>query len=114
VLAICVTVTARLSPEPKKPPLAGRHSHFWMSFRISIMSISANAIAPNAPPLVHVFRERCEARAILVANYQMCLHDAVDGLWSAAEGYGLVALMGADFVQAVLADAFSALEDPSC
>jgi len=52
------------------------------------------------------FRERCEARAILVANHQMSLAEAVDGLWTAALAYGLVSRLGTDAVQAILAKAF--------
>lgn len=62
--------------------------------------------ALRGPPLIDVFRVRSEARAILVANHLMTLQDAVDGLWRAAEGYGLVDSMGADYVQGVLAVAF--------
>ena len=63
-------------------------------------------VAQRNPRLIDVFRARSEAQAILVANHHMTLHEAVDGLWSAAERYGLVDLMGADYVQGVLAIAF--------
>ena len=53
-----------------------------------------------------VFRERCEARAILVDAYLLDLQEAVDGLQQAARNYDLIAAFGADHVQAVMAAAF--------
>jgi hypothetical protein len=78
------------------------------------MTIPAQQSYSDAPPLLDVFLSRCEARAILVANYQMKLCDAVDGLWAAAEAYGLVRLLGADAVQHMLAAAFERCQDDRC
>jgi hypothetical protein len=51
-----------------------------------------------SPSLLDVFRARCEARALLVREYEMELHDAVDGLQLAAEAYELVHALGQDAV----------------
>lgn len=56
---------------------------------------------------VVVFRARCRAQATLVAASEMDLHDSVDGLQAAAVRTGLVALLGQDAVQAIMADAFT-------
>jgi hypothetical protein len=53
-----------------------------------------------------IFRERCEARAFLYAAYDYDLHEAVDALQTAAEANGLIAEIGQDAVQAMMADAF--------
>jgi hypothetical protein len=55
-----------------------------------------------------VFRLRCEARAILVAECAMDLRDAVDGLQDAAIDYGLIEAMGQEVVQEIMAEAFGA------
>jgi hypothetical protein len=49
---------------------------------------------------------RCEARAILVAEGEMGLRDAVDGLQDADVAYGLVEVMGQDVLQEIMAEAF--------
>jgi hypothetical protein len=59
------------------------------------------------PSAVDVFRERCEARAILVNACLFDLQDAVDGLQADAEHTGLAAEIGVDAVQRMLADAFA-------
>jgi hypothetical protein len=59
------------------------------------------------PPLVEIFEERCEARALLWANYYIELHDAVDELQHWAEKTGLVAAIGQDAVQAILSQPFA-------
>jgi hypothetical protein len=56
-------------------------------------------------PLV-VFRERCEARAVLVANGVMTLQDAVDGMQEAAAAQGLLKEFGQDAIQQILAESF--------
>jgi hypothetical protein len=53
-----------------------------------------------------VFRARCEARALLYAAGDLDLHEAVDDLQAAAVASGLVAAIGQDAVQAVMAEAF--------
>jgi hypothetical protein len=59
------------------------------------------------PSAVDVFRERAEARAILVNACIYDLQDAVDGLQADAERTGLAAEIGLDAVQKMLADAFA-------
>ena len=62
--------------------------------------------AAKASPIV-VFRERCEARAMLVANGWMDLQDAVDGLQEAAAAHGLLKQYGQDAIQQILAESFA-------
>jgi hypothetical protein len=61
----------------------------------------------NPVPAVDVFRERAEARAILVEACELDLHSAVDGLQEAAVATGLVDEIGQDAVQAIMAKAFA-------
>ena len=56
-----------------------------------------------------VFKARAEARAILWAACEIDLHEAVDVLQADAVSTGLVAGLGQDAVQAILADAFHRL-----
>ncbi len=56
---------------------------------------------------IEIFRERCEARAQLVANGLMDLQDAVDGLQETAAAQGLVATHGQDRIQEILAESFA-------
>jgi hypothetical protein len=58
-----------------------------------------------------VFVARAEARAMLWARCEISLHDAVDELWAAAVRDGLVAKLGPDKVQQLLADAFAPVRD---
>src|SRR5262245_892725 len=58
-----------------------------------------------------VFVARAEARALLWHTGEISLHDAVDELWQAAVTGGLVAKLGPDKVQSILADAFAPLRD---
>jgi hypothetical protein len=53
-----------------------------------------------------VFKARAEARAILWAASELDLHEAVDVLQADAVSTGLVARLGQDDVQSILADAF--------
>ena len=55
---------------------------------------------------VLAFKARCEARALLFATGDLDLHDAVDALQAAAVASGLVAEIGQDAVQAIIATAF--------
>ena len=64
-----------------------------------------------ANPL-EVFTARCEVRAYLWAEGELELHDAVDALQAAAERDGLVARLGQDAVQAIMAKAFRAVRKP--
>jgi hypothetical protein len=54
-----------------------------------------------------VFRERCEARAILVGIGALDLHTSVDALQDAAGASGLVIELGQDAVQVIMAAAFA-------
>jgi hypothetical protein len=62
---------------------------------------------PSLAYLQNVFRDRCEARAILVAACEMDFHEAIDGLQAAAYQYGLIRKLGQDAVQAMMAEAFA-------
>lgn len=65
-----------------------------------------NALVRLAPlTAVDIFAARCEARAILYAVGELELHEAVDVLQDAART-GLVAVIGQDAVQDIIADAF--------
>ena len=56
---------------------------------------------------IEVFRERCEARAVLVANGLMDLQTAVDELQEVAVSQRLVATHGQDEIQWILSEAFA-------
>lgn len=61
----------------------------------------------DAPSPIEVFKARAEAVAKLLSNHMLAdKASAVDGLWRFAEGAGLVADLGVDAVQALLAEAF--------
>jgi hypothetical protein len=60
---------------------------------------------------VAVFVARAEARALLWAAGEIDLHTAVDELWADAERDGLVAKLGIDKMQRLLADAFAPERD---
>jgi hypothetical protein len=70
------------------------------------MTICPSHVHLEAVPNVEVFRLRCEVRAFLVAEGEMDLIEAVDGLQAAAIEYGLVDYLGQDAVQVTMADAF--------
>jgi hypothetical protein len=72
--------------------------------RTAAARIAAEAM-PRADPL-EVFAIRCRARARLFAAGEIDLHIAVDELQIAAEESGLVAAIGQDEVQRIIADAF--------
>ncbi len=61
--------------------------------------------AAKPSPIV-VFRERAEAKVLLIANGYQDLQSAVDDLWAAAERDGLVKSFGADAIQGMLSEAF--------
>jgi hypothetical protein len=71
------------------------------------MSAVARKPAEKQIPASDVFRERCEARAVLVEACLFDLQDAVDGLQADAERTGLVDKLGQDAVQKMLANAFA-------
>src|SRR5262249_46150892 len=60
---------------------------------------------------VAVFIARVEARAMLWAVGEMTLHDAVDELWADVARDGLVARLGVDKAQEIMAAAFAAVRD---
>ena len=60
---------------------------------------------------VAVFIARVEARAMLWAAGEITLHDAVDALWTDAVRNGLVAQLGVDKTQELLATAFAPVRD---
>jgi hypothetical protein len=61
--------------------------------------------------LMAVFKERCWARARLFAEGELELHDAVDELQSSAVRTGLIAAIGQDAVQTMMADAFGTVRE---
>jgi hypothetical protein len=74
--------------------------------------MTAAARKPAARPSPReVFVARAEARAMLWQAGEISLHDAVDELWAAAVRDGLVAKLGPDKVQQLLADAFAPVRD---
>ena len=73
-----------------------------MSAAVLAQAISAAKAEPR-----EVFALRCWARARLYAEGELELAEAVDALQAAAEAYGLVADIGQDAVQAILAAAFA-------
>jgi hypothetical protein len=56
-----------------------------------------------------VLISRAEARALLWQAGELDLHEAVDELQAAAEESGLIAELGQDAVQAIIAEAFEAV-----
>jgi hypothetical protein len=56
--------------------------------------------------LLAIFRERCEAQALLVAEGMRPLQDAVDQFQQAAVDQGLVDHFGLDEIQAIMSAAF--------
>jgi hypothetical protein len=61
-------------------------------------------------PVIDVFRARCEAKAWLVAEGELTLHEAVDELQASAVASGLVAAIGQDAVQHFMAIAFDMVQ----
>jgi hypothetical protein len=56
---------------------------------------------------IEVFRERAEARAVLVSNGLMDLQTAVDGMQEAAAAQGLLKQFGQDEIQQIMAESFA-------
>jgi hypothetical protein len=77
---------------------------------------NARALRPAAPsdrPAVSpalIFTARAEARALLWQAGEFELQEAVDVLQASAEATGLVAEIGQDAVQAIIAKAFGAVQ----
>ena len=62
--------------------------------------------APQPLSACAIFQARCEARAILFTLGEIELHEAVDVLQADAIANGLIAKLGQDAVQALMAAAF--------
>jgi hypothetical protein len=72
---------------------------------------AARADSAVRPSALEVFTARAEARALLWQAGEFDLHQAVDELQAAAERDGLVAQLGQDAVQKIVADAFGKMRD---
>jgi hypothetical protein len=70
-------------------------------------AVAAIGPADTAVDPVAIFRERCEARAYLVATGELELHFGVDELQRAAQDDGLIESIGQDGVQAIMSVAFN-------
>ena len=79
----------------------------------SVNFATGTAVAIRPDPLA-VFRLRAWARGYLWTVFELDLHEAVDVLQAEAECNGLVSRMGADGVQAILADAFHEFRADCC
>jgi hypothetical protein len=76
---------------------------------IDHQSAKQNDNVRNSDPgqnLLVVFRERAEARCLLVSNGLMTLQDAVDQLQESAVSQGLLEQYGQDEIQQILGEAF--------
>jgi hypothetical protein len=65
------------------------------------------AVAVEAVDIVDAFAARAEARAYLWSVGELDFHEAVDELQADAERDGLVAEVGQDAMQAIMATAFA-------
>jgi hypothetical protein len=72
---------------------------------------AARKPAARSPSPLEAFIARAEARALLWHTGALDLHTAVDELWDAAMRDGLVAKLGPDKVQELLANAFAPQRD---
>ena len=72
-----------------------------------MISIAQKINQRAKPPPLDVFRERAEARALLVANGLLDLQTAVDGMQETAAAQGLVEQCGQDKIQQILSEAFA-------
>jgi hypothetical protein len=61
----------------------------------------------HSAKLLEIFRERCEARAILIANGYLDFHIAIDELQESAVAQGLLKEFGQDEIQQILSEAFA-------
>jgi len=73
------------------------------------MTALARDLKVKSIPAEEIFRERCEARAILYETAEISLHEAVDVLQEDAERTGLIDMVGQDAVQSILAESFAKL-----
>ena len=81
------------------------------SRRTTTKQLPIAPIGAGRPDPLDVFTLRAWARARLWQVGEIDLHEAVDELQAAAEASGLVAKLGQDRVQAVMARAFAAVRD---
>jgi hypothetical protein len=63
-------------------------------------------LAQKKVAVVTAFCARCEARAWLVAEGEITLHEAVDELQASAVASGIVDAIGQDAVQSIMSAAF--------
>jgi hypothetical protein len=75
------------------------------------MTAAARTEHAARPSALEVFIAHAEARAILWAACEFDLHEAVDALQAAAVASDLVAQLGQDEVQRLMAEAFAAVRD---
>lgn len=80
---------------------------------LTSVNFAGTAVAIRPDPLA-VFRLRAWARGYLWTVFELDLHEAVDVLQAEAECNGLVSRIGADGVQAILADAFHEFRADCC
>jgi hypothetical protein len=66
---------------------------------------SASEKDRKKPCVIEIFKARCEARGVLYAAGEIDLHAAVDVLQEHAIKNGVVAALGQDAVQRLMADA---------
>jgi hypothetical protein len=79
---------------------------------VSATAATAATLPPDARPSARqAFELRCEVRAYLYLIDEYDLHTAFDELQADAEQSGLVAEVGQDTVQAIMAEAFAAVRD---
>ena len=102
-----------MSPNGNRPGEGAAHSVGMLSkasenTRQADIPQGANPAATRPSPLA-VFTARCEARALLWKTLEIDLHEAVDELQAAAVASGLVAQLGEDQAQAIIAKAFEAV-----
>jgi hypothetical protein len=71
------------------------------------MNSTAQTIDQDKAKLLEIFRERAEARCLLIHNGLMDWHDGIDELQAAAEAQGLVAQYGQGAIQEILAQSFA-------
>ena len=80
---------------------------------LTSVNFAGTAVVIRPDPLA-VFRLRAWARGYLWTVFELDLHEAVDVLQAEAECDRLVSRIGADGVQAILADAFHEFRADCC
>jgi hypothetical protein len=71
-----------------------------------ILSEARRSAQASPPNLITVFKERCQAQALMVAEGMLELQDAVDSLQKIAIEQGPVQYHGQDCIQEIMSDAF--------